>query len=209
MKASAPILYYPNRMGRIVLLATEEVIGRTGMNTVLDLASLSKFIHNYPPCNKDLQIPFETISRLQGALEEAYGPRGGCGMALRIGRACFKYGLREYGPDLGFTNPDFRLLPLAVKLKVGSEAFLALLNNYSHPRVCHDSDEQKTYWHIENCPLCWSRQTDHPACHLAVGLLQEALNWLSGGKYYLVTESHCIARGDETCTIVIDKTPMN
>jgi hypothetical protein len=38
--------------------------------------------------------------------------------------------------------------------------------------------------------------------------LQEALFWLSGGKVFNVEEKTCIAAGDETCTIVIDQTPM-
>jgi predicted hydrocarbon binding protein len=44
---------------------------------------------------------------------------------------------------------------------------------------------------------------------LAVGLLQEALYWLSGGKIFDVKEITCIARGDPACTIVIDPTPLS
>jgi predicted hydrocarbon binding protein len=44
---------------------------------------------------------------------------------------------------------------------------------------------------------------------MAVGLLQESLYWLSGGKIFNVEETHCIARGDKACTIVIDRTPIS
>jgi predicted hydrocarbon binding protein len=44
---------------------------------------------------------------------------------------------------------------------------------------------------------------------LAVGLLQEALYWVSGGKYFHVEEKNCIASGDSTCTIVIEQAPMS
>jgi predicted hydrocarbon binding protein len=45
-------------------------------------------------------------------------------------------------------------------------------------------------------------------CHLAVGLLQESLYWLSGGKMFNVEETACIGRGDAACTISIDRTPL-
>ncbi|MDP2975856.1 MAG: 4-vinyl reductase [Anaerolineales bacterium] len=191
-----------------MLLALEEIIGRHGVNALLNLASLTGYINNYPPHNQDLRVPFEDISRIQSVLEEAYGPRGGRGLALRTGRASFSYGLREFGPELGLTDLAFRLLPLPIKLKVGSQALAGLFNQFTDQRVRLEIDEKNIFWHIERCPLCWQRQTADPACHLAVGLLQETLYWVSGGKFFSVEETQCIARGDETCTIVIDQNPL-
>jgi predicted hydrocarbon binding protein len=56
--------------------------------------------------------------------------------------------------------------------------------------------------------VCWGRRAEAPCCHLAVGLLQEALFWVSGGKYFEVEEKKCVACGDSACTIVLDRTPM-
>lgn len=209
--------YYPNRMGRIILLAMEEILGHSGLNAVLHLSELTDYINNYPSHNQDLRFPFEHVSKLQIGLEGAYGPRAGRGLALRVGRACFKYGLREFGPELGLTDLAFRLLPLPAKLVSGSEAFASLFNNFTDQRVRIERDENFIYWHIERCPLCWGRQVESvelsqangPCCHLAVGLLQEALYWVSGGKYFQVEEKSCIACGDSTCTIVIDQHPMS
>jgi predicted hydrocarbon binding protein len=208
MNKPAKNYFYPNHMGRIVLLAMEEILGRNGVNAVLNRASLSDYINHYPPHNQDLHIPFEQISRMQSALEDEYGPRGGRGLALRSGRACFKYGLREFSPELGLTNLAFRLLPLPTKLKVGSEAFVGLFNHFTDQRVRLEIDEKNIFWTIERCPLCWQRHTSDPVCHLAVGLLQEALYWVSGGKFFNVEETQCIARGDTTCTIVVDQNPI-
>jgi predicted hydrocarbon binding protein len=71
-----------------------------------------------------------------------------------------------------------------------------------------EQNDGKLFWHIERCPLCWERHAAEPVCHLAVGVLQEALFWLSGGKVFNVEEQTCIAAGDETCTIVVDQTPI-
>jgi hypothetical protein len=120
-----------------------------------------------------------------------------------------KYGLHEFGPELGLTDLAFRLLPLPTRLKVGSEALAGLFNQFTDQRVRLEVDEKHSYWHSERCPLCWERQADGPCCTQAVGFLQEALYWVSGGKYFLVEEKNCIACGDRTCTIVIDQTPIS
>ena len=189
-------------------MSMEEVMGRNGVNAVLNLASLPSFIENYPPDNTSLDFPFTTVSNLTGVLEQAYGPHGGRGLALRIGRACFNYGVRQYGTQMGLTEMAFRLLPLPAKLHAGAKAFAELFNTFTDQQVRVEEEDGKILWHIERCPLCWDRKTHEPVCHLAVGLLQEALYWLSGGKVFNVEEKTCIAAGDKTCTIVIDQTPI-
>ncbi len=81
-------------------------------------------------------------------------------------------------------------------------------NTFTDQHVRIEEEDGQLLWHIERCPLCWERKTQEPVCHLAVGLLQEALYWLSGGKVFHVEEKMCIAAGDKACTIVIDQTPM-
>jgi predicted hydrocarbon binding protein len=153
-------------------------------------------------------LAFESLSRLQVGLEQAYGVRGGRGLALRVGRACFSYGLREYGSRLGLTEAAFRLLPLRTKLDSGARVFAELFNRQTDQRVRIEAGPESMLWHIERCPLCWQRQAEEPACHMAVGLLQESLYWLSGGKIFNVEETHCIARGETACTVAIGLTPL-
>jgi predicted hydrocarbon binding protein len=208
MMISTSQYYYPNRMGRIILLSMDEVMGNTGVNVVLKLASLSSLIDNYPPDNTERNFPFSTVSGMTEMMEQVYGPHGGRGLALRVGRACFNYGVRQYGTQMGLTEMAFRLLPLPAKLSAGATAFAELFNKFTDQKVRVEQEDGKLLWHIERCPLCWERHTTEPVCHLAVGLLQEALFWLSGGRVFNVEEKTCIAAGDESCTIVIDQTPM-
>ncbi len=200
--------FYPNRMGRIILLSMEEVIGRNGINALMNLTSLSKLIENYPPDDTELEFPFSTVSSLTEKLEQVYGPHGGRGLALRVGRACFNYGIRQYGKQLGLTEMAFRLLPLQTKLQSGAKVFAGLFNTCTDQRVHIEEQSGKLLWRIERCPLCWERKAEEPVCHLAVGLLQEALYWLSGGRVFHVEETTCIAAGDDACTIEIDQTPL-
>lgn len=204
----AETYHYPNRMGRIILLSMEEVMGVNGVNAILNLASHPSLIENYPLDDAQPGFPFSTVSSLGEMLEQVYGPHGGRGLALRIGRACFNYGMRQYGTQLGLAEMAFRLLPLPLKLNAGAKALAGLFNNFTDQRVRIEEEGKSLLWHIDRCPLCWERHTHEPSCHLAVGLLQEALFWLSGGKVFSVEEKTCIAAGDKTCTIEIDQTPI-
>ena len=197
--------YYPNKIGRIILLGMEEIIGRNGLNAVLNMAELAA---NLPSNNLERGFAFEQLSRIQTSLEKMYGPRGGQGVALRTGRACFKYGLREFGSSMGLTNTAFHLLPLQEKILLGASLFADVFNNYTDQRVHIEDTGAQILWHIDRCPVCWGRQAEGPICHLAVGILQESLYWVSGGRYFCVEETRCIARGDQACTIVIEKQPL-
>jgi len=201
--------YYPNKMVRIVLLAMEEVMGRNGVNAVLNLAQLKHLVNSFPPNNFDRQVTFDELGAIMRSLDVMYGPRAGRGVALRAGRAAFKYGLKEFGPVLGIADLAFRLLPLHMKLKVGADVFAETFNKFSDQVVRLNEAEDRFVWENVRCPVCWGRHSETPCCFLAVGILQEALYWASGGKNFEVYETTCVACGDEVCTIVIEKKPMD
>ena len=201
--------FYPNKMGRIVLLSLEEVIGHNAINAVHKMAGLHHLINNYPPDNLDRDFRFGDLGVLQEALEGMFGPRAGRGLALRAGRACFKYGLREFGPVLGISDLAFRLLPLNMKIKVGIQVFADAFNQFSDQVVRVEDSPERYLWHIERCPVCWGRKTEAACCHLAVGILQESLYWVSGGRNFLVEEGSCTAAGGDACTICVARQPLD
>ena len=205
---NAPQFYYPDRMGRIIFQAMEEILGKNGVNAILNLAAMTEMISNKTLPKESPRLSFESIALLQDALEGFYGPHGGRGIAMRVGRACFQHGLREFGPAQGLTDLAFRLLPIQTKFSTGAAALAEIFNRHSDQRVRLDDKGRTLLWQIERCPLCWGRHTDVPCCQMAVGLLQESLYWMSGGKFYRVEETACIACGDQMCTILIDKVPM-
>jgi len=87
--------FYPQKMRRIILLGMEEVIGKSGVDAILSLAASDELTQPPPPsASNERTFSFEAVSQLHQMLEQAYGPRGGRGLALRTGRASFKYGLK-------------------------------------------------------------------------------------------------------------------
>ena len=127
-------LYYPNKIARIALTAIEDVMGKNGLNAILNLASLSHMIDNYPPNNLERQFDFADFSAINGALEEMYGPRGGRGLALRAGRATFAEGLRNFGALAGAGDLAFKVLPLTAKIHIGVPAMAKIFTSTSDQR---------------------------------------------------------------------------
>lgn len=199
--------YYPNRMGRIVLTAMEDVMGHHGVNAILNHAQLPRLVNNYPPNNLALEFNFSELGAIHETLDELFGPRGGRALALRTGRETFKYALKEFMPVLGIADLAFRPLHLGIKLKIGLEVFAETFNKFTDQVVRLEEDSSQHFWIIDRCPVCWDRLTTYPCCHLAVGLLEESLNWVSNGREFQVKEIECIAAGDYSCVISISKRP--
>ena len=202
--------YYPNKIARIILEALEDVMGKNGLNAILNLAHLPHLIDNLPPDNLDKAFDFAYVSAINLALEEMYGPRGGRGLALRAGRAAFAEGLRNFGALAGVGDLAFKVLPLKAKLRIGLPAMAKIFSQVSDQITTVEEKEHEYIYTIHRCPVCWGRQgtTDKPVCYMAVGLLQEGLKWVSGGNEFRVNESKCVAKGDEVCEFVIQKEPI-
>jgi hypothetical protein len=200
--------YYPNMVARIYLEAMEEIMGKNGLNAILNLAGLSHLIDNYPPKDLKKEFEFADYSALNGALEEMYGPRGGRGLQLRAGRASFAEGVRMMGPMVGMSDLAFKVLPLNVKIKVGVPAMAKVFTQFSD-QTSTVEDRGEYYAYVMNpCPVCWGRTADRPICFAAKGLLEEGLHWVSGGKKFRVEEVECVAAGAETCTCAVYKEPI-
>jgi hypothetical protein len=202
-------LYYPNRIARIYLQAMEEVMGKNGLNAILNLANLKHLIDSYPPENLEREFDFADYSALNGALEEMYGARGGRGLAQRAGRASFSQGLRNFGALAGAGDLAFKVLPLGAKLKLGIPAMAKVFSTVSDQKSTVQETETEYTYTMRPCPVCYGRKSEKPMCYAGIGLLQEGLKWVSGGHEFKVYERSCIACGDEACVLVVPKEPVS
>jgi bacteriochlorophyll 4-vinyl reductase len=202
-------LYYNNLMARIYLDALEEVMGKNGTNAVLNLAGLGHLINNYPPNDLNREFDFADFGALGQAIDDMYGPRGGRGLALRAGRATFADALSKFGAMVGIGELAFKVIPLGTKLKVGLRAMAETFTKFSDQHSEVEEKDDRFVYTIYKCPVCWGRTSDRPICYGAVGILQEGLRWVSGGKDFRVEEFECHAQGDEYCQFNIFKEPLN
>jgi predicted hydrocarbon binding protein len=202
-------LYYPSKFGLIMIKALEDVMGKNGLNAILNLAGLNIYIDNYPADNLEKSFDFADVSSINIALEEMYGPRGGRGLALRAGRSTFADALKNFGALAGAGDLAFKVLPLQAKMRIGIPAMAKIFTQVSDQHSTVEEHENEFVYTIHKCPVCWGRSgVDKPACFIAVGLLQEGLKWVSGGNEFRVNESKCVALGDPVCEFIIQKEPI-
>lgn len=203
-------LYYPNKAARITLESLLNVMGKNGLNAILNLAHLPHLIDNYPPNNLEREFDFADFTAINWALEEMYGPRGGRGLALRAGRATFADVLRNFGALAGVGDLAFKVLPLQAKMRIGVPTMAKIFSQISDQHSTVEEADNEFIYTIHKCPQCVGRRgLDKPVCYMGVGLLQEGLKWISGGNEFRVNESQCMAMGAEKCVYVIQKTPIS
>jgi hypothetical protein len=201
--------YYPNRFGLILFDALEEIMGRNGLNAILNMAGLAQFIDNPPVDVMDKGFDFAYISALNKALEEMYGPRGGRGLQLRLGRVLFAQGLANFGALVGASDLAFKVLPLQAKLKAGLPAVAKVFDSLSdQTSSVKDPGGDHFHYIIDRCSMCWGRQVERPGGFIAAGIIEEALRWLSGGRTFRVDQLTCIGMGAENCTFAVYKEPI-
>ncbi|MBL7198746.1 MAG: 4-vinyl reductase [Anaerolineae bacterium] len=202
-------LYYPNKIARIYLEVLEDIMGKNGLNSVLNKAGLQRLIDNYPPDNLRKEFDFVEFSTLNQALDDTYGPRGGRVFALRGGKASVQAGLEAFGAAVGIGGLAMKILPLSAKLKVGLAGMARIFTTFSDQSSRVEEREDRFVYTIEKCPVCWGREADRPICHGAAGLLQGGLHWVSGGKDFRVIQTHCHAMGHEDCRFDVYREPLN
>lgn len=117
-------------------------------------------------------------------------------------------GLRNFGALAGAGDLAFKILPLSTKLRIGIPAMAKIFSTTSDQLSTVAEKDDHYVYTIHRCPVCYGRHTEKPCCHIATGLLQEGLKWLSGGREFRVVETTCIANGDPTCDFAIYKEPI-
>jgi bacteriochlorophyll 4-vinyl reductase len=201
--------YYANKLPRITLQAYEVVLGKNGLNAILNLAGLRNLIDNFPPDNLERQFDFADFSAFHIALEDVYGSRGGHGLALRAGRATFDPALINPETLAGVGGLPFKELPVQTRIGIFLPAAAAAYSQITDMQSGLIETEAAFIWTIQRCPICWSRQgAEKPVCDLHTGLLKAMLTWVSTGLEYQVQETKCCAMGDPVCEFVINKEPI-
>jgi predicted hydrocarbon binding protein len=187
-----------NTIVRQALVSAEEVMGANGLNAVLRLSGLGRFVNNLPPDDLEPGINAAEYAQLNQAIEEFYG-RGGKGMLRRIGKASFQYAVNEQAALLGVAGTALKLLPQKQRIKFILNSMASALKK-SNPQVeaWVDETNDKLAYIESSCAICHSRKSDKAICYLYLGSLGEAVKWATGKEYEII-ETHCIAKGDDYC----------
>ncbi len=196
---------YVNAMLLQMIKGIEEVMGTNGLNAVLRLSGLERYVDNPPPNNLEFGVLAKEYAALNEAIEQFTG-RAGKGMLQRIGRSSFRWGVKEQSAVMGLAGIALKVLPqqlrkravlLGVRKGIMDTVNYASIDVQDHNGVLVFTDYA--------CVSCHTRHTDQPVCHLYVGSLQEAMTYATGKEFraFDVVETHCLARGDDCCRFEI------
>lgn len=194
---------------RAALLAAEEVVGASGLATLLSKIGLARMVNNYPP---DLpvasgQFTFGDYGMLCVGLLTSFG-RAGKSMVLRIGRLSAKYATLRQEEVFKLADLNtLKALPLEQQLRLGLEILQAGYRTLM-PEVKLRVEDHGIAWAYvaESCPMCVGYEANEPICWGFEGVLQEAA-YVQSGKLFEIKEVNCRALGDPACVWEISKRP--
>jgi len=198
---------------RWALLAAEEVVGKQGLTVLLRNNKLERFIDNYPPEVLKISgtITLGDYAQLCAGVLTFFG-RAGKSMVIRTGRLTSKYAIeKQSGVYNVAAKAAAKLLPSSMQVKMVLEN---MANGYNklyteNGQALHFKVEERSdKWAFisEDCPLCAGKAADTPMCWGRIGLLKEALTWLTG-KDFDVEETECRAMGAPACVWEVNKSP--
>ena len=178
--------------------AIQDVMGLSGLTTVLRQAGLQRYTNALPAADSGPGLKASEYAALMQAIENYYG-RGARGTLTRIGYASFKRLVASRRLRAGLVRALLRPLPMPTRRLLVLRWLAGHLGSH-HIRV-HLDDQHLAF--VDSDSLATTGRTrDSEICWVTVGELQEALKW-GTGREYDVTELSCKAKGDPACRFEI------
>lgn len=181
----------------IFILSLQEILGAETFRKIMKQCS-----------GEANQAESGLVQPVARTMSEIYGLSGARGLMVCSGRTAFKYLLRQEDKTLGFTTPQFRLLPTRTKLKRGLQQIAAWMQNLSGESIEIKNEEKQWLFEVSGSNAMNPTKRSGNDCDFTAGLLQEFLAWAGGGKFYRVKEQTCRSTGAACCSFAIDKFPL-
>ena len=126
------------------------------------------------------------------------------GVVQRAGRAGLYYWLRDAAEPNGWLKPEFRLLSFRRKISRGIRDMIASFSATLDGSFQVEEHKDKLVIRYRN-PKPVSRMD----CSFFMGLFQEYLSWIAGGKFFPVTEVECPPDLEGSHIFEISTTPLD
>ena len=186
----------PNSRLRRFMLAIQEVMGLSGLMTILRQAGLQRYGATLPPNNQDSQLRAAEYAAIIQAIENYYG-RGARGTLNRIGHASFHKLVQSQKFQAQVYQLMFRMLPLQSR-KMLTLGWLARELSAPDGLVTVHLDDRHIAFVDQQSDATFGRTRETEICWVTLGEIQEALKWCTGLEHD-VSEMSCRAKGDPAC----------
>lgn len=188
-----------NARARRFMQAIQDVMGLSGLTTLLRQAGLQRYTNTLPAANDAPGLKASEYAALMQAIENYYG-RGARGTLTRIGYASFKRLVESRRLRARLLRALLRALPLSSRRRLVLQWLAGHLGGPKAIRI-HLDDQHLALVDTESLATI-GRSRDSEICWVMLGELQEALKW-GTGREYEVTELSCKAKGDPACRFEI------
>jgi len=192
---STPLL--PVRFFRLFLETLNAELGAKTLIVVLEKADLDPALVNPEAVSHLTSITAaETYARIQHALRIYYG-RGARGTLLRIGRILWGRLLESASLAEKAQAQLARSLPASLRMKAALDLLARFMREKNADVTVHTLDFDLLLADHGGAATIGQKE-NAPICIVTLGLIQEALIWVSGHEYD-VEEISCRANGGDAC----------
>jgi len=185
-----------NARVRRLMLAIQDVMGQSGLATILRQANLQRFASALPPANGEPGLRAAEYASLMQAIENYYG-RGARGTLTRVGYASFDRLVASHRLTAAAYRLLFKVVPLPTRQVLTLRWLGHELAGHGGRVTVHRDDNRISLVDHESDATV-GRHRDSEICWETVGEIQEALKWGTGLEYE-VNELSCKAKGDAAC----------
>jgi predicted hydrocarbon binding protein len=198
----------PNQLFHLAFITIEEVLGKNGLNTVLNYTKIPHYIDNYPPNTLDLEHPSSDFTRLLSGVVELIGEKGARSVMMRSGLRSFEIMHRDMPALFALEGvevqkgPTDKLFDEYVRiLDMIQQASTAIFGDGLYKNG--DTEEGRVL-EISPCYWCSGLSTEASICLGQVGFMLGVARFVFGNDIN-IEETHCIAKGDPMCRFVMHR----
>jgi predicted hydrocarbon binding protein len=198
----------PNSLLYLVLTTLEDLMGKNGLTSILNITGLLKFRDAYPPNNDKQESLASEISQLISGVIDLVGKDGAKALLRKAGQQGFLLALEESPELLGVLGIELKKMA-SDRERIGAVLGALTFETNSTFEEGHQSlevVEDGFKVHINNCEWCLTLDGySYPICFAEVGLEEEMIQWATG-KRYPVEEIACRAAGAKQCVfhVIVD-----
>ena len=195
----------PNQFFNLAFVTVEEILGKNGLNSILNYAKIPHYVGNYPPNTIDLEHPSSDFTRFVSGMVEVIGEKGARSIMLLSGIRSFEIMLKDMPGLFALDGVEVKDCPVErrfdeyVRIQNAiSDAAAYIFGEGLYKR--YDVEDGRAF-EISPCYWCMGLKTEGPICHGQVGFDLGIARWIFG-KDIRIEETHCIAKGDPMCRFV-------
>jgi predicted hydrocarbon binding protein len=195
-----------NMTFRVMLLGINEIVGRNGLDVVLNFTGLTKYRNAFPP-NNDLveDCRISEATGLDKGVEEIFGGNGAAAILVQVGKKQALWGLEENREVSGQLKESMEGKDDVERIKMILNITAAIISAQMNTEVWIEEDDGAVYYCDRGGTHCFNRTGSQPVCFVTVGFLLGLVEWATGNNDWKVKETRCIALGHEYCVYRITR----